>query len=136
MKHTILILAGFALLMSVSHARAEGPTPYAQVNTDAAVLLEETQSYAANVKGEDQLVTVDGDYAAAIAALAQQAAQSSDYLRSGKHEDEDLACILDGIAKDLPKRLQAMQIAKTPAEQDAALREMSRLLDDSVVVTE
>lgn len=48
--------------------------------------------------------------------------------------DGDLKCILRGISEDLPKKLEAVQAAATPAERATALSELSYLLNDNVEV--
>jgi len=48
--------------------------------------------------------------------------------------DGDLKCILRGISQDLPKKLADLTGAKTAPAQDAALRDMSYLLNDNVEV--
>ena len=48
--------------------------------------------------------------------------------------DGDLKCILRGISEDMPKKVQAVQAAATPAERATALSELSYLLNDNVEV--
>ena len=48
--------------------------------------------------------------------------------------DGDLKCILRGIAEDMPKKVEAVQAATTPAERAVALSELSYLLNDNVEV--
>lgn len=48
--------------------------------------------------------------------------------------DGDLKCILRGISEDMPKKLDAVQAAATPAERATALSELSYLLNDNVEV--
>jgi hypothetical protein len=48
--------------------------------------------------------------------------------------DGDLKCILRGISEDMPKKLEAVQAAATPAERATALSELSYLLNDNVEV--
>lgn len=48
--------------------------------------------------------------------------------------DGDLKCILRGIAEDMPKRLEAVEAAASPAERRVALDELAYLLDDNVAV--
>lgn len=48
--------------------------------------------------------------------------------------DGDLKCILRGISEDMPKKVEAVQAARTPAERATALSELSYLLNDNVEV--
>jgi len=48
--------------------------------------------------------------------------------------DGDLKCILRGISEDMPKKVEAVQAATTPAERATALSELSYLLNDNVEV--
>jgi hypothetical protein len=48
--------------------------------------------------------------------------------------DGDLKCILKGISEDLPKKIATVEDAKTGAQQDQALDELSYLLNDNVEV--
>lgn len=48
--------------------------------------------------------------------------------------DGDLKCILKGISQDLPVRMREFAEAKSGAAQQAALAEMSYLLNDNVEV--
>jgi hypothetical protein len=48
--------------------------------------------------------------------------------------DGDLKCILKGISQDLPVRMKEFTDAKTGAAEEAALAEMSYLLNDNVEV--
>ena len=48
--------------------------------------------------------------------------------------DGDLKCILRGISEDMPKKVEAVQAAATPAERATALSELSYLLNDNVEV--
>lgn len=113
---------------AVSHAQ-----DYATIAAQAEALKAQTQSMAARVKDAPIAVPADGDYALAIARLADEAAKTSVELKADGDPDE-LACILGGVSKDLHARLSTLSRAKTPAEQDLALREMTRLLDDSTAV--
>ena len=48
--------------------------------------------------------------------------------------DGDLKCILRGISEDMPKKVEAVQAAATPAERATALSDLSYLLNDNVEV--
>jgi len=51
-----------------------------------------------------------------------------------RHRDGDLKCILKGVSQDLPRKLAAVEAARTGAEEYAALDELHYLLDDNVGV--
>ena len=48
--------------------------------------------------------------------------------------DGDLKCILRGISEDMPKKVEAIEAAATPAARRVALDELSYLLNDNVEV--
>jgi hypothetical protein len=48
--------------------------------------------------------------------------------------DGDLKCILRGISEDMPKKVEAVEAASTPAERRVALDELAYLLNDNVEV--
>jgi len=48
--------------------------------------------------------------------------------------DGDLKCILRGISEDMPKKVEAVATAATPAERRVALDELAYLLNDNVEV--
>jgi hypothetical protein len=48
--------------------------------------------------------------------------------------DGDLKCILRGISEDMPKKLDAVEAAATPAARRVALDELAYLLNDNVEV--
>jgi hypothetical protein len=48
--------------------------------------------------------------------------------------DGDLKCILRGISEDMPKKVEAVRTAATPAERRVALDELHYLLNDNVEV--
>jgi hypothetical protein len=48
--------------------------------------------------------------------------------------DGDLKCILRGISEDMPKKVEAVETAATPAERRVALDELAYLLNDNVEV--
>ncbi|MBS0295250.1 MAG: hypothetical protein JSR45_03000 [Proteobacteria bacterium] len=55
-------------------------------------------------------------------------------LAARKGGDGDLKCILKGISQDLPKKIAAVEDAKTGPEQDLALDELAYVLDDNAGV--
>ena len=48
--------------------------------------------------------------------------------------DGDLKCILRGISEDMPKKIEAIEVAASAAERRVALDELAHLLDDNVAV--
>ena len=48
--------------------------------------------------------------------------------------DGDLKCILRGISEDIPKKIEAVETATSPAGRAVALSELSYLLNDNVEV--
>jgi len=48
--------------------------------------------------------------------------------------DGDLKCILRGISEDIPKKIEAVETATSPAARAVALSELSYLLNDNVEV--
>ena len=66
----------------------------------------------------------------ALAALDMQ----GHFDLKARNVDGDLKCILKGIAEDLPRRLEDLARAPDAAAREAALKEMSYLLNDNVEV--
>lgn len=48
--------------------------------------------------------------------------------------DGDLKCILRGISEDMPKKVEAIETATSPAQRRVALDELAYLLNDNVEV--
>jgi hypothetical protein len=65
-----------------------------------------------------------------LAALDQKGHE----LLKARGTDGDLKCILHGISQDLPLKLTAVADAKSPRDEDQALRDMAYLLNDNVEV--
>jgi hypothetical protein len=53
---------------------------------------------------------------------------------AARKSDGDLKCILKGISQDLPRKIGALEAARTGAEQDAALDDLAYLFDDNAGV--
>ena len=68
--------------------------------------------------------------AASAAAFALTAAPAM----AERGTDGDLKCILRGISEDMPKKVEAVQAAATPAARAEALSDLSYLLNDNVEV--
>ena len=66
----------------------------------------------------------------ALAALDMQ----GHYDLKARNVDGDLKCILKGIAEDLPQRLQDLAAASDSAAREAAIKELTYLLNDNVEV--
>ena len=76
----------------------------------------------------------NGDaFTADITQLSALDQQGSDWLKAHS-PDGDLKCIMHGISQDLPTKLAAVQAAKTPKDEIAALKDMGYLLRDNVEV--
>ena len=67
-------------------------------------------------------------------AQADELAALDHLILKERGTDGDLKCILRGISEDMPKKVQAVQAAATPAERATALSELSYLLNDNVEV--
>ena len=68
--------------------------------------------------------------AEALAALDMQ----GHLILKERGTDGDLKCILRGISEDMPKKIEAVSTAASPAEQAVALSELAYLLNDNVEV--
>lgn len=104
---------------------------YADIVKRATRLKTTTDRFAAKpaaARLKDQTFSrYDGD----IQALAKLDMQAHyDLIRRGT--DRDLKCILMGVSRDLPIKLNAIKAAKSDADLKAAFQDMSDLLDDNV----
>lgn len=108
----------------------------------AAVILEplfaDIVARATALKAQAEALRASGqapgeEFKTGIAELAELDMAGQKRIRD-KGVDGDLACILRGIAEDLPVKLAAVQLAKAAADRDAALREMVYLLNDNIEV--
>lgn len=68
--------------------------------------------------------------AAELAALDMQ----GHLILKERGTDGDLKCILRGISEDMPKKVEAVETAASPAERRVALDELHYLLNDNVEV--
>lgn len=68
--------------------------------------------------------------AAQLAALDMQ----GHLILKERGTDGDLKCILRGISEDMPKKVEAVETAASPAARRAALDELAYLLNDNVEV--
>ena len=68
--------------------------------------------------------------AAELAALDMQ----GHLILKERGTDGDLKCILPGISEDMPKKVEAVETAASPAARRVALDELAYLLNDNVEV--
>ncbi|MGV9009182.1 hypothetical protein [Brevundimonas sp.] len=77
--------------------------------------------------------SVFADFKVQATALSEMDMQGHLILKE-RGTDGDLKCILRGISEDMPKKVQAVETAATPAERRVALDELAYLLNDNVEV--
>jgi hypothetical protein len=101
----------------------------------AGRLKAEVDTFRAGATGAATVVALPGAdaFASEIGQLSALDQQGSDWLKLHS-SDGDLKCILHGISQDLPVKLAAVKDAKTPHDEDLALRDMMFLLRDNVEV--
>lgn len=99
--------------------------------TEAGRLKVETEAF----KPTPALLSQPGfqTYAQAIRALSAGDQQGHKRLKA-RGTDNDLKCILTGLSRDLPIKLDAIQAAKTDTDMATALTNMSELLSDNIDV--
>jgi hypothetical protein len=73
------------------------------------------------------------DFKTQAAELAERNMQGHVVLRE-RGSDDDLKCILRGIAEDLPVKIAAVEAAPNEGERKVALEELAYLLNDNVEV--
>jgi hypothetical protein len=117
-------------------AQAEPPLPpaasaleplFADIVTRARALKAEAEAM-----GPSNAPATD-DFKSGIADLAALDMAGQKVVRE-RGNDGDLACILRGIAEDLPVKLAALQLANDPTARDSALKELIYLLNDNIEV--
>jgi hypothetical protein len=101
----------------------------------ASKLKAEVEDYRKGLTGASAVTVLPGfdafsDQISQLAALDQQGHE----VLVARGNKDDLKCILHGISQDLPAKLGAMTAAKTPHDEDVALRDMDYLLGDNVDV--
>jgi hypothetical protein len=101
----------------------------------AGSLKSQVDAYRKSVAGASEAITLPqfGQFSEAITELSLLDEKGHGVLVARGSKD-DLKCILHGISQDLPAKLAAVVAAKTGHDQDAALRDMSYLLNDNVEV--
>jgi hypothetical protein len=101
----------------------------------AGSLKSQVDAYRKSVVGASEAITLPqfGQFSEAITELSLLDEKGHGVLVARGAKD-DLKCILHGISQDLSAKLAAVVAAKTGHDQDAALRDMSYLLNDNVEV--
>lgn len=117
-------------------ARAEPPLPPAASALEP--LFADIVTRARALKAEAEAMGQSGApateaFKTGIAELAELDMAGQKVVRE-RGNDGDLACILRGIAEDLPVKLAGLQLASEPAARDSALKELIYLLNDNIEV--
>jgi hypothetical protein len=101
----------------------------------AGSLKSQVDAYRKSVVGASEAIALPqfGQFSEAITELSLLDEKGHGVLVARGAKD-DLKCILHGISQDLSAKLAAVVAAKTGHDQDAALRDMSFLLNDNVEV--
>jgi hypothetical protein len=112
-----------------------GEPLFADIVKRAGALKAEVAVYRQDLAGATDAKPLPG-FAAFTDQVSQLAAQDEQghVVLVARGVKDDLKCILHGISQDLPAKLAAVQAAKTGHDEDAALRDMSYLLNDNVEV--
>lgn len=130
---SLLLISGapvFAAVAAPQSAISQEPF-FAGLVAQAGRLKAETEAF----KPTTALVSQPGfpAYAQAIRALSAGDVQGHKTLKA-RGTDNDLKCILTGLSRDLPIKLDAIQTAKTDADMKTALSKMAALLSDNIDV--
>jgi hypothetical protein len=112
-----------------------GEPLFKDIVSRASKLKAEVEDYRKGLAGASAVTILPGfdgfrDQIGQLAALDQQGHE----VLVARGNKDDLKCILHGISQDLPLKLGAMTDAKTPHDEDVALRDMDYLLGDNVDV--
>jgi hypothetical protein len=106
---------------------------YANIVATAGKLEKQTDGFAAkptlSLLGQPRFAA----YARNIQALSDADMKGHLDLKA-RGTDNDLKCIMMGVSRDLPKKLDAIRAAKSDAELGTALGNMSALLGDNIDV--
>jgi hypothetical protein len=124
-----------AVTAAPSPPSVAGEPLFVDIVNRASKLKTEVEDYRKGLTGAAAVVALPGldgfrDQVGQLAALDQQGHE----LLVARGAKDDLKCILHGISQDLPLKLSAMTDAKTPHDEDLALRDMDYLLNDNVEV--
>lgn len=132
------LAASTLLWMAAGPASAppEPPTPPPAVALEP--LFAEIVSRAGALKAQAEAMRqgqapASAAFKTGIADLAALDMKGQQIIRD-RGNDGDLACILRGIAEDLPVKLAILQLASDAGARDSALRELIYLLNDNVEV--
>ncbi|MGH7016767.1 MAG: hypothetical protein ACRED8_06740 [Caulobacteraceae bacterium] len=106
-----------------------GEPLFADIARHAGALKNEVAAWRA-AGGSEKSLPGFAAFDGSILALAREDMKGHIALVTSG-QDNDLKCILKGIAEDLPGKLQAIKIAGTPHARDEALEEMMYLLRDN-----
>lgn len=137
----------FAILCLAGLVSASGAPVFADATPDKSAISQEPffaglVTEAHRLKAETQgfkpstalLAQPDFQtYAQDIRALSAGDMQGHETLKA-RGTDNDLKCILTGLSRDLPIKLDAIQAAKTDADMQTALTHMADLLSDNIDV--
>lgn len=135
-----------ALLLSDPTATAVQPAPapttlaeeplYADIVSRSRTLKAIVDRWVADGAAADQSFAQRADFidfrAAALQLSERDMAGHVDLRERGT--DGDLRCILRGLSEDLPRRIETLAAAETPAARGDALSELAYLLNDNVEV--
>lgn len=131
-----------ALAVEQPHAVAGAPVSvaneplFADIVSRAGALRGVVGQWQANLASTpDWYMTPEalGRFETETTALADLDMQGHLVLKE-RGTDGDLKCILRGISEDMPKKVEAVRTAATPAERRVALDELHYLLNDNVEV--
>lgn len=125
----VLLIATPAPGAPVADSVASEPM-FAEIVSRASILRDRVAAYVA---APDAPLPGFASFSADINRLSDLNANGSAELRA-RGNDDDLKCILDGIAVDLKFRLGEVEAATTADQREDALKEMSYLLRDNVEV--
>ncbi|MDP3298952.1 MAG: hypothetical protein Q8M38_02505 [Phenylobacterium sp.] len=121
---------------SPAPARPEAPVPAPATALEPLFAEIVTRAQGLKVQAEalrQSAAPVSEAFKTGIADLAALDMKGQQIVRD-RGNDGDLACILRGIAEDLPVKLAALQLANEAGARDTALRELIYLLNDNVEV--
>lgn len=141
LRKALTVLLAASLLAAPAAMAADAQIPdaqnpiakqplYADIVRRAVKLKARTDRFAAKPAPslrQDRAFTTYGDDIQALAKLDLQA--HYDLIRRGT--DRDLKCILMGVSRDLPIKLDAIKAAKSDADLKTAFQNMSDLLSDN-----
>ncbi len=133
--HATLIDAPAVALAPAPEISVAHEPLFADIIKRAAKLKADTEAYRKKTAKATAALDLPrfADFQSRIGALSDL--DMKGHLELAKRgTDGDLKCILRGISQDLPKKLADLVGAKTGADQDQALRDMSYLLNDNVEV--